>query len=189
MATARTRRATKKQNYAKMHTLGLQEDHNMDSDLEDGQIKDSPIQVMASDDDFDQTITEASSFSSRMRKLDHEHSDQESLDYEDDVQEEVQEERHTVPDESEGENDVAHDEVWERKQAQIVQSREKREHLRKRLERQRIEAEEKLNEEREKEELEKMEREIRHLDKQRSVGLKIKGTTGTKSKPRGKVKR
>ena len=184
-AAGRSLRTRKKPNYALMNTVGLTEDHGGDSELEEGQLQESPLRVEASEDEFmineqsDTTFTD-----SRYPRDSEVFSDAETaLDYIDDVPDDasvqVLDNRQVVEVESENENenDIARDEVWNRQQEILKENREKRERIKIRLERQRQLAEEKLQEEQEKEEFARMQREIKMLNQkwramrdQRKVG-------------------
>ena len=65
--------------------------------------------------------------------------------------------------------DLGSDEVWQKQEQILASNREKRERLRKRLERQKQIAEEKLWDEQERMELVRMENEIKQLNQKRSV--------------------
>ena len=170
-----------------MNALGLQQEADaqmMDSDLEEGQIRDgdSPFSVMVeADDDFgvQESITTTDNFNQQQFEPDT-GDGASSLDYEDDMENENGEEQNDKQDGGssvhdlgrplpQSSDDIADDPYWEQQQQIIRDNREKREKARKRLERQKQLAEEKLREEREKEELERMERDIRQLHQQRSV--------------------
>ena len=158
-------RARKKTNYTKMNVYGRQGSDNEESDLEEGQLVDtSPFQVEPSDGEFppasegatSTTLTEAAYLNIGVEE------DGTELHYEDDVGDDrrVVSEHGGSDHGTDGENDVASDEVWNKQQQLIKQGREKREQIKRRLEREKQLAEEKLVAEKEKEELQRMEREI-----------------------------
>ena len=111
----------------------------------------------------------------------------EGLDYEDDVTENQGEDqvdlREVLNDKCDKHgDDVGQDEVWEQQQRIMEHNREKRDRIKKRLERQRQLAHERLREEEEKEELERMEREIKELNQKRSVEAHVsRGKKGTRT--------
>ena len=113
-----------------------------DEGLEEGQVEDSPLKLIASDEEFgrDFESSETSSFNNRYKTGPVESSDEETtdLDYIDNVQdsepgnneqrgkENVEEDNENMSD-----NDIAQDEAWRKKQRVLEENREKREKYKK----------------------------------------------------------
>ena len=187
MATGRTTRA-KKVNYAKLNAVGTTglDNSSLNLSFEEGELADSPLALQPSEDYLFQA--EGQSTSSLMDSwFADDVDDTEVLDVVDDVGEEEvislnsreskvqsvvvmagetechdKQQTSTIP-------DLGSDEVRQQQECIMAANREKREQLRKKLERQRRVAEEKLQEEQGKIELVKMESEIIKINQRRSA--------------------
>ena len=170
-------RKTKRTNYAKMNSVGMDEDQ-----LEDGQIEDSPMRINASDDDLGMSSNTSTFMAGIGQGPGMDEDDAETLlDYEDDV-----DEQEVDPEPVEGavggEEDLASDEVWEKHQKKLQDERERRELLKRRLERQKNLALAEFEAEQEKDELKQMERDISELNQKRLVDTLNKVSRGRGSR-------
>ena len=157
-----------RKDYARLHAQGLtlQENMSVDSEVEDGQILDSPLQLMAEGEDFPGESVTTSSHFTEAKFSEGTNDDDTVLDYEEDVQDgEMGDNSDRGSDTSPNEGDS--DEEWQAQQQIMQLNKEKRDRARRKLERQRQMAQVKLQEEKEKEELRRMEMEIRDLNQQR----------------------
>ena len=165
--------------------------------MEEGQILEgSPFSVMAEGDEFMSEMTSTMTFAERgfLDRAEEDHDT--SLDYEDnlgsngDDKTGLDDKNGSVGLEAGGqmtgsdENDLGRDDVWKKHQRAIMETKEKRERLMKRLKRQRQLAEQHLQEERDKEQFERMEREMEkeicELNDKRLVGSRNTRVPGRK---------
>ena len=123
MASSRTLCTRKKLNYAEKNTYKLEQQDSGavadDSDLEEGQLRDSsPFQVEALGDKFAEDIA-PSDFTFTEAKFPHNQFDDDNgnetnLDYVDDLGSDAQADIRRVVSREESDGDIASDEVWSR---------------------------------------------------------------------------
>ena len=167
----RARRVKQDIDYTELHNRGFQlqdmsdrgseVDYEDDLDkMEDGQLADSPLQVVADDSEFqmDNAMSNNSLEADRTELISSGSTDPE-----------VTLRAKEVGDRELEWSDVAVDDVWEKKQCDLQANRARREQLKLRLERQKQLVEERLREEQENLAMAKMEQEIQELEKRRLV--------------------
>ena len=172
MANRVLRNVNKNINYAEFSKTGRKavakkstQRLEMESEVEEGQILDSPLSLQVEEDSEFNTASTLGEFDVNGDLLDY-----------DDVGTEVYADSETIQEEE----DITSEEVWQKRREDLNAGWEKREKLRLKLQRQKELAMEKLREEEERLELAKMDAEIKQLNAKRSVNLKTKLQTPRK---------